>query len=542
MVVTMPLSASLPALSFPEIIALCAIAFLALLIGALLNQRLTRQRWEQLKTEHALQTKQEVDAATAITAHQHDLIDDKDDMLKHAQSKIEVLIAQVSRVEAQSDRATSLELQLSDVQRKLMESQLALSKSNAMQQTILVKSRAEHEAMEDKIQVLETAEARLTVQFENLANRIFEERSENFKQQNVSQMDSVLGPLKQQLEGFRQQINESYNHEQTERSALKHQLNHLHQLNLKMSQDAINLTNALKGDNKQQGNWGEVILERVLQESGLREGHEYQIQQELKDDNGKRFKPDVIVHLPEQKDVVIDAKMSLLAYERYFNSQDDSERQQALKDHVLSLRQHIKGLSQKDYHKLHGLKSLDYVLMFIPIEPAFLLALEQDPSMVNFALEHNIMLVSPTNLLVALRTINNIWRYEYQNQNAQTIAKQAAKMYDKLCGFIEDMDKVGRALEGAEKSYQSAMGKLSSGKGNLVRQAHFMQKLGVDTSKQLDKQLIKQATDDTYETHDADEFTHANDIGGISDKAHSNVNAKVGAGDKLVRQALSTAQ
>jgi DNA recombination protein RmuC len=489
----MPFPAQLTALSFPQIIILCAIAFLSLLIGALLNQRLTRQRWEQVKAAQELINKQVSDAAAAVTAHQQDLIDDKDDMIKHAQSKIEMLIAQVSKVEAQAERATSLENQLNDTQRKLMESQLALSKSNAMQQTILIKSRTEQEAQQDKISLLETAEARLSVQFENLANRIFEERSENFKQQNVSQIDSVLGPLKQQLEGFRQQINESYTHEQSERSALKHQLTHLHELNMRMSQDAVNLTNALKGDNKQQGNWGEVILERVLQESGLREGHEYQTQQELKDDNGKRFKPDVIVHLPEQKDVVIDAKMSLLAYERYFNSTDDDQKQQALKEHVISIRQHIKGLSQKDYHKLHGLKSLDYVLMFIPIEPAFLLAIEHDPSIINFALEQNIMLVSPTNLLVALRTINNIWRYEYQNQNAQTIAKQAAKMYDKFCGFIEDMDKVGRALEGAEKSYQSAMGKLSSGKGNLVRQAHLMQKLGVDTSKQLDKQKVNVA-------------------------------------------------
>jgi DNA recombination protein RmuC len=268
-----------------------------------------------------------------------------------------------------------------------------------------------------------------------------------------------------------------------------------------MSQDAINLTKALKGDNKQQGNWGEVILERVLQESGLREGHEYQTQQDLKDDNGKRFKPDVIVHLPEQKDVVIDAKMSLVSYERYFNSEDKVIRDQAIKEHALSIRQHIKGLSQKDYHKLHGLKSLDYVLMFIPIEPAFLLAIEYDPSLVNFALEQNIMLVSPTNLLVALRTINNIWRYEYQNQNAQNIAKQASRIYDKLCGYLEDMEKLGRALDTADKSYQSAMAKLSSGKGNVIRQAHYMQQLGVDTSKQLDKQLLNRALDESVEKH-----------------------------------------
>ncbi len=260
-----------------------------------------------------------------------------------------------------------------------------------------------------------------------------------------------------------------------------------------MSQDAINLTKALKGDNKQAGNWGEVILDRVLQESGLREGHEYDTQTDLKNDQGQRFKPDVIVHLPDNKDVVIDAKLSLVAYERYFNSEDELIQAQAVKQHIQSLKQHIKGLSQKDYQRLHGITSLDYILMFIPIEPAFMLAVEHEPSLIDYALEHNIMLVSPTNLLVALRTINNIWRYEYQHQNAQVIAKHASKIYDKLCGYLEDMDKLGRAIENAERSYNNAMNKLTSGKGNLIRQAHQMQQLGVETSKKIDKQLISQA-------------------------------------------------
>ncbi|GGQ15650.1 DNA recombination protein RmuC [Shewanella litoralis] len=486
----------------PQIAALIAVAFLAFLIGALVNQRLTRQRWDQLKLQQEQENLTLVNEAHAELARLQDTLDDKIDHSNHLQTKIESLISQLSTAEAKADRVYTVEQQLTDTQHRLMESQLNLAKSNAVQQTILVKAEAEQKSLEDKIALLESAEERLKLQFENLANRIFDERSENFKQQNVSQMDGVLGPLKQQLEGFRRQIQESYTHEQSERSALKHQLDHLRELNMKMSQDAINLTKALKGDNKQQGNWGEVILERVLQESGLRESHEYHIQQDLKDDNGKRFKPDVIVHLPEQKDVVIDAKMSLVSYERYFNSEDKDIREQAIKEHALSIRQHIKGLSQKDYHKLHGLKSLDYVLMFIPIEPAFLLAIEYDPSLVNFALEHNIMLVSPTNLLVALRTINNIWRYEYQNQNAQNIAKQASRIYDKLCGYLEDMEKLGRALDGADKSYQSAMAKLSSGKGNLIRQAHFMQQLGVDTSKQIDRQLLNKALDESVETAD----------------------------------------
>ncbi len=304
-------------LSIAEIIALCAVAFLGLLIGALLNQRLTRQRWEQHRDKLQAEMAQfESDMAIKQQLLQQQ-IDDKELALHSAREKAEILIAQLSKLEAQAERLPLLEQQLSDGQRKFMETQLALSKSNAMQQSIQSQANTEKAALNDKIALLESAEERLKLQFENLANRIFEERSENFKQQNVTQIDGVLGPLKQQLEGFRQQIRESYTQEQTERSALKHQLDHLKDLNLKMSQDAINLTKALKGDNKQQGNWGEVILERVLQESGLREGHEYDTQQDLKDDGGKRFKPDVIVHLPEQKDVVIDAKMSLIAYERF---------------------------------------------------------------------------------------------------------------------------------------------------------------------------------------------------------------------------------
>ena len=490
---------SLPALSLPEIIALFALCFLSFLIGALVNQRLTRQKWQHAKDELLLNQQTQVSEFEQQLNLVEKALNDKQQQVNHYQQRLEQTSTQMGKALAQAERADILEQQLQDSQRKQMEAQLALSKSNAMQQTLTAKFDAQQQALQDKIELLESAEARLKTQFENLANRIFEERSENMKLQNVSQLDGVLGPLKQQLEGFRQQIRESYTHEQSERSALKHQLENLQALNLKMSQDAINLTNALKGDNKQQGNWGEVILDRVLQESGLREGHEFHTQQDLKDDNGKRFKPDVIVHLPDSKDVVIDAKMSLVAYERYFNTEDDAERETALREHVMSIKNHIKGLSQKDYQKLHGLKSLDYVLMFIPIEPAFLLALEHDANLVNYALEHNIMLVSPTNLLVALRTINNIWRYEYQNQHAQNIAKQAGRIYDKLCGYVEDMEKLGRALDSAEKCYQGAMNKLSTGKGNLIRQAHQMQQLGVDTSKQLDKQLLDLALDDTKE-------------------------------------------
>ncbi|MGS0826654.1 DNA recombination protein RmuC [Shewanella sp. 0m-8] len=489
------------AFSNAQIVIIAAIAFLSMLIGALFNQRKTRIKWEYVRNQlldEMEQTKLELNTEILElkeTIHQKELVIDQ------YQDKLEFRLEQLGKAQAQAERTQELEQSLVDNQRKQMETQLALSKSNAMQQTLAASFDAKQQALNDKIQLLEDSEVRLTAQFENLATKIFEARSEKLQSQNNQQLDSVLAPFKQQIEGFRAQVQASYSHEQTQRSALKHQLDSLTELNLKMSQDAVNLTKALKGDNKQQGNWGEVILERVLQESGLREGHEYDTQTDLKSDSGKRFKPDVIVHLPENKDVVIDAKMSLVAYERYFNSDDDDIRAQAIKEHIISVRGHIKGLSQKDYQKLHGVKSLDYVLMFIPLEPAFLLALEHDPSLVNYALESNIMLVSPTNLLVALRTINNIWRYEYQNQNAQMIAKQAGRIYDKLCGYLDDMEKLGRSLESADKNFTNAMNKLSTGKGNVIRQAHQMQQLGVQTSKKVDAQLLDKAlslSDDDY--------------------------------------------
>ena len=480
-------------LSLPELIALSAFALLSMLIGALFNQKKTRFKWQQAREELESQH----NAGVFELRDQIDLLEDKLNGSEKRQSllqqKYELQIAKIAQLQACAERIPQLETALETSQSKLMQSQLSLSKANAMQQTILAKTDVEKAALEDKLNLLEKTEQRLKLEFESLANKILEDRSEKLSNQNNGQLDAVLGPLKQQLEGFRRQVHESYTQEQSQRSALFHQLEQLQNLNLKMSEDAINLTRALKGDNKQQGNWGEVILERVLKESGLRQGHEYHVQQDLKNDEGKRFKPDVIVHLPEEKDVVVDAKMSLVAYERYFNSQDEEICQKAKQDHALSIRNHIKGLGQKDYHKLHGIKSLDYVLMFIPVEAAFLLGIEHDPDLVTYALERNVMLVSPTNLLVALRTINNIWRFEYQNQHAQKIARQAGKIYDKLCGYIEDMDKLGRAIESADKSYQQAMGKLSKGKGNLVRQAHQMQQLGVESSKQLDKQLIEQS-------------------------------------------------
>ncbi|MDC8831021.1 DNA recombination protein RmuC [Alteromonas gilva] len=338
---------------------------------------------------------------------------------------------------------------------------------------------------EEKLESLQAAEKRLQEQFENLANRIFEQKAQSFSNDNKTRLDALLTPLKEQIEGFKKQVTDQYVREGQERASLKTEILSLKALNQQITEDAAALTRALKGDNKQQGNWGEVVLERILKESGLREGHEFETQVSARNEQGKLQQPDVVVHLPNDKDVIIDAKMSLAAYERYFNCDDEAQRTGYLKEHVNSVRNHIKTLGAKDYHELEALRSLDYVLMFIPVEPAFLLAVDSEPQLVKQALDNNIMLVSPTNLLVALRTINNIWQYEYQNQNAQKIAQHAAKLYDKFAGFVADMEKIGKAVESTQKHYDAAFSKLTGGRGNLLRQVEQFRQLGVQPSKRL---------------------------------------------------------
>ncbi|HDM8227132.1 TPA: DNA recombination protein RmuC [Vibrio campbellii] len=369
-------------------------------------------------------------------------------------------------------------------------------------ETQLREQQARHEqinqANAEKLQILEQAETRLKQQFEHLANQLFEEKTAKVDVQNRQSLEGLLSPLKEQLEGFKKQVNDSFSQEAKERHTLVHELKNLQRLNEHMTREAVNLTQALKGDNKQQGNWGEVVLARVLAESGLREGHEYQTQVSLQNEAGKRYQPDVIVHLPQNKQVVVDSKMALVAYERYFNAENDIQREQALSDHLAALRAHIKGLSLKDYHQLKGIQSLDYVLMFIPVEPAFQVAIQADPSLVKDAMEQNIILVSPTTLLVALRTIDNLWRNERQNENAQLIAERAAKLYDKLRLFVDDMEGLGGALDKANQTYQGAMNKLATGRGNVIRQAESFKQLGVEVKRPISPDLAQLAQTESF--------------------------------------------
>jgi DNA recombination protein RmuC len=369
----------------------------------------------------------------------------------------------------------------------------------AERREIEVRFEESQRAAAQQQQLLLNSEQRLTTQFENLANRIFVHSNRHVEEQSRLSLEKLLIPLKEQLEGFRRQVQESFGQEARERHTLVHEIHQLQQLNKQMAQDAINLTQALKGNNKTQGNWGEVILARVLEASGLREGHEYQTQVSVTVDSVQRLQPDVIVQLPQNKSVIIDAKLSLTAYERYFNGESCEQRSQALVEHLNSIRNHIRQLGHKEYHKLLGLGSLDYILMFIPVEPALLLALDHAPELLNEALQRQVMLVSPSTLLIALRTIENLWRYERQSRHAEQIAENAATLYDKFRLFVTEMEQLGRSLTKAQESYQQAMKKLASGRGNLIRQAEKFRELGVAVKRPLNSALEQQAQESELE-------------------------------------------
>ena len=338
-----------------------------------------------------------------------------------------------------------------------------------------------------------TLNERFTKEFENLANRIFDDKSQKFTEQNKNNIGELLNPLGEKIKDFEKKVNDVYISEGKERASLKNQLEMLQQLNQQMSKEANNLTKALKGENKTQGNWGEFILESVLEKSGLVKGSEYKIQESYTNEEGKRLQPDVIINLPENKTLIIDSKVSLNAYERFSSAENDEERLQAAKEHILSLRTHLKGLSGKSYQNIHQIQSLDFVLLFIPIEPAFALAVQSDAGLFNDAFEKNIVIVSPTTLLATLRTVASIWRNEKQSANAIDIAKKAGDLYDKFEGFIKDLIEVGKKIDQTKANYSDAMNKLVDGKGNIINRFEELRKLGAKADKQLPQSLVDRA-------------------------------------------------
>lgn len=356
------------------------------------------------------------------------------------------------------------------------------SNSQLIQEQLQNEFSIKEENLKEKIELLETSKDRLKVEFENLANKLFEENAKK----STNNLTQLLNPFKDQLSNFGKRVDDIYNEETKQRVSLLTEIKNLKSLNQQISQDALNLTKALKGENKTQGDWGELILSKILEQTGLREGIEYSTQGSYTNEQGKRLRPDVIVHLPQDKDIVIDSKVSLTAYVKYSESENEIEKDNAQKELIKSIYTHIKQLGQKSYENIDEVKTLDFVIMFIPIEGAFMLAASKDNNLFKTAFESNIMLVSPSTLFATLRTIENIWRYEHQNENALLISKKAADLYDKFANFVTDIENIGTNITRTQKAYDDALNKLSTGKGNLLRRSEEFIELGVKAKKRID--------------------------------------------------------
>ncbi|MCG9792550.1 DNA recombination protein RmuC [Flavobacterium algicola] len=408
------------------------------------------------------------------------------------------LQSQLVQSKEQSEIArTSLEKQLQT--RSLEKEQLRSEKESIVIQ--LSKKEADFENLwernkEQKNEV-EKLQEKFTKEFENLANKILDEKSNKFTEQNKQNMTNILSPLQDKIQLFEKKVEDTHKESIDYHAALRQQILGLQEMNLQMSKETLNLTRALKGDSKMQGNWGELVLERVLEKSGLEKGREYEVQSSFTTDEGNRVLPDVVINLPDGKKMIVDSKVSLTSYERYINEEDEQLRKNYLKDHVISIKRHVEQLGNKNYHDLYQIESPDFVLLFIPIEPAFAMALNEDTSLYNRAFEKNIVIVTPATLLATLRTIDSMWTNQKQQENAYEIARQAGALYDKFEGFVVDLIKIGKKIEESKTEYGAAMNKLVEGKGNLIVSVEKLKKMGAKAKKSLPESIIKRADKNT---------------------------------------------
>ncbi len=392
---------------------------------------------------------------------------------------------------------------------------------------------AERKQTEEKLALLVNAKDALTDQFRNLANQIFEDQGTKFVQRNKDSLDKLLQPLGDQIKDFKIKVEDVYDKESKERFSLQGEVKKLVEMNARLSDDATNLTRALKGDPKVQGDWGELILERVLEAAGLVRGREYDVQVSVSKEDGKSGRPDVVIRLPEGKHIIIDSKVSLTAHERYTVAETEDERKVHLGSLVESIRRHVVSLSDQNYHLLHGLKSLDLVIMFVPLESAFRLASEADQELPTDALRKNIVMVGPTNLLVTLKTIATIWRFEYQNRSAKELVRHCSSLYEKFVGFVQDLEDIGKKIDAARISFDDARGKLTSGKGNLLRQVERIRTFGIKPSKALPPVLLELSDDEA----DSDEPTGGEATPGVAESVDQkgSVSSSAPAPDNVVR-------
>ncbi|MEQ9278348.1 MAG: DNA recombination protein RmuC [Balneola sp.] len=407
--------------------------------------------------------------------------------------------SETSRLE---ERNSNLDEQLTETEQKL--EALQQEKENQLKEERdrsadldrqLAGLKSDYSSLQEKLAEqkgeLANMQEELKIQFENLANKILDEKSEKFSKQNKESLDQILNPLGLKLEEFKKKVEETYEKGTQERSGLREQIKNMVQLNQQMSEDAKNLTKALKGDSKAQGNWGEVVLASILEKSGLRKDEEYFTQQSETTDDGRRLQPDVVVKLPDEKFLIVDSKVSLTAFERFTSADDETSAQSALKQHVLSVKAHVKGLSDKNYPQIYADKTPDFVLLFIPVEPAFAAALQSEPNLYNEAFEKNIVIVSPSTLLATLFTINTIWKRDRQNKYALEIADRGGALYDKFVLFAESLEEVGHRIEQTQKSYDEAKSRLAEGSGNVIRQVEMLKELGAKATKQLPESMKK---------------------------------------------------
>jgi DNA recombination protein RmuC len=487
----------------------------ASLEAATLTERSRGLEAERQQLAHEVQ---ELRSQTAALRDALDAVRDDKAQLSERAGRVAVLEAEMASLK---ERAERLVQDLSGVERRAAgldaalkaetesgetlrrELALATQAREGLQQQVLDLGRqvaelttqlgAERSHAEEKLALLTTAKDELSNRFKALANDILDEKSRKFAEQNQANLGQLLDPLRLRLQEFQGKVEQLYDTEGKERSALAQQVVQLLELNRTLADEAKSLTSALKGSTKAQGNWGELILERVLEGCGLRKGMEYETQASVNREEGGRAQADVVIRLPEERHLVIDAKVSLLAYEEYATSEDEAVRAAARRRHLESIRAHVKGLSERNYQLLYGLKSLDFVLMFVPIEPAFMLATTDDGQLFMDAWNRNVLLVSPSTLMFVLRTVAHLWRQEQQSRNAQDIAKRGAELYDRLTAFVVDLEKVGRSLQQATDSYGDAFKKLTTNKGNVIRQAELLKQLGIKPTKSLPPALVADA-------------------------------------------------
>jgi DNA recombination protein RmuC len=469
-----------------------------------LETDLLRRREELQERDHMLalrdQEAEQVHARLARLQGQNDELADKVEHWRQQATNGEHRLASMGADnESRQYRIGQLERDHAEQVRKTEELGRELHESRISLREYEVTLDEERRATQDKLALLERNRDALKQEFENLANKIFEQKSEHFSRQTRTSLDTLLTPFRDQLQDFRKRVEDVYTTETRDRQALRSEIHALQTLNQQITEEASNLTRALKGDKKVQGNWGEVILERVLEGSGLRKGMEYDTQGSYRDNDGQLLRPDVVVHLPDKRNLVVDSKVSLVAYQQWIVEEDEGAKTEALKAHVEAVRNHIRSLSGKDYSQLNGLHSPDFVFLFMPIEPAFVAAFHHDENLFSEAFEHKIIVVTPTTLLATLRTIENIWRYERQSQNARLIAERASAVYDKLRVFVESMERMGAQLQTVQASYDTAMNTLTRGRGNLISQANRFVELGVRVKKELPKAVTDQAEVDVEE-------------------------------------------